>query len=387
MDALVVGCGLSGAVVARYLAETLNMKVLILERRNHIGGNMYDFVDQYGVLVHKYGPHTFHTNKKELYEYMSRFCEWNSFKLTCGAIMNGKFTPTPFNFSTIDTFYNADDAEELKNRIQEVFPNCEKITVLEALKCNDDKIRNYAQWLFDNDYSLYTAKQWGCSAKEIDPSILQRVPLRFSYETGYFDKSEIQVMPQPSYTEFFKRVLDHPNIDVQLNIDALQYLKIDCNQIKFNDEICNVPIVYTGAIDQLFGFSEGRLPYRSLRFEWMHEDIESKLDAPVVAFPQVPDFTRITEYKKLPLQNVNGTSYAIEYSIPCMSDSDNEPYYPVLTQESQRMYLRYLGKADEINNLYLTGRLADFKYYNMDEALEKALITCKEVERNFMRHN
>lgn len=194
MDALVIGCGLTGAVVARFLADELNKKVVIWERRDHIGGNMYDYYDEHNILVHKYGPHTFHTTKKNLFDYMCRFAEWEEYKLTCMAYVNGKFTPTPFNFQTIDDYYNKAEADDLKQRVKKVFGGRQTATVLEVLNCNDEKVRAYAQFLFDNDYSLYTAKQWGVSAKEIDPSVLKRVPLRFSYDVGYFD-DEYQVMP------------------------------------------------------------------------------------------------------------------------------------------------------------------------------------------------
>ncbi len=385
MDCLVIGCGLSGSVVARYLAD-LGIKVTIWERRNHIGGNMFDYVDEYGILVHKYGPHTFHTNNKALIEYIRRFGEWEEYKLTCMAEIDGKTTPTPFNFQTIDDYYPIEEANELKRRIREAFGNRETTTVVELLEHSDEMIRGYAKFLFDKDYSLYTAKQWGVPLSEIDPSVLKRVPLRFSYDVGYFD-DKYQVMPKVSYTDFFKKLLDHSNISLVLNVEALERLSIsdDGQNLLIDGNIADFPVVYTGALDELFGCTEGKLPYRSLRFEWVHEDIDNFQDAPVVAYPQAENFTRITEYKKLPVQKVNGTTYAVEYSQPYELGIKAEPYYPVLTEKSQRLYKKYRRRADLISNLYHCGRLADFKYYNMDQALERALAVCTNIERSLTR--
>ena len=375
--ALVIGCGLSGAVIARELAEE-GFKVNILERRNHIGGNMYDYVDDYGVLVHKYGPHTFHTKKKELYEYMCKFGAWDEYHLTCGAEINGICTPTPFNFKTIDDFYSEVDAIRLKNEIQRVYPGQDTATIVDTLNSGSKVISDYAQFLFDNDYSIYSAKQWGVSPSEIDPSIFKRVPLRFNYNEGYFD-DEFQCMPHVSFTAFFERLLDHSNIKVKLGIDALRRLEVRDCELMLDGEIVTYPVIYTGALDELFGCCYGKLPYRSLKFEWRHEDKDSFQKYPVVAYPQAPDFVRIIEYKKLPVQNVSGTTYEVEYSLPYKKGQKNEPYYPLLTEYSQKNYKMYAQKADNIKNLYVCGRLGDFKYYNMDQALERALSIVKII--------
>lgn len=370
-QALVVGCGLSGAVIARELAEN-GYKVKILEKRNHIGGNMYDYVDDYGVLVHKYGPHTFHTKKKELYDYMCKYSEWDEYHLTCGAEINGICTPTPFNYKTIDDFYTSKEAETLKKEIEQTFPGQSTATVVETLNCGNSIVEGYAQFLFDKDYSLYSAKQWGCEPSEIDPSILKRVPLRFNYDEGYFD-DEYQVMPKKSFTAFFDNILKHNNIEIQLEVDALAHLKIIDNKIFVDGVEVDYPIVYSGPLDELFDCKYSKLPYRSLRFEWKHEDIDGFQKYPVVAYPQAKDFVRIIEYKKLPVQNVSGTTYEVEYSLPYKQGADNEPYYPLLNDKSQTNYKKYEKLASRISNLYVCGRLGDFQYYNMDQALEVAL--------------
>lgn len=377
MGCLIVGCGLSGAVVARHLAEQ-GKQVTIWERRDHIGGNMYDYVDEHGFLVQKYGPHTFHTKKKELYDYMCRFGQWQDYKLTCGAAWGGKYTPTPFNFTTIDTFYPAEKAELLKEKLKKAFSGRDTATVVEVLAHPDENIRGYAEFLFQNDYAPYTAKQWGVSPSEIDPSVLKRVPLRFSYEEGYFD-DPYQVMPKQSFTHFFKNLLDHPNIHVELGVEALDHIQIQNGRIFLDGEPLDIPVVYTGALDELFGGIYGQLPYRSLRFEWKYEDKDSLQDAPVVAYPQKAGYTRITEYKKLPVQTGTGTSYALEYPLTYQEGTQQEPYYPVLTEQSQQQYEKYRRAADAVPNLICCGRLADFKYYNMDQALEQALRVCENI--------
>ncbi len=377
MDALVVGCGLTGSVIARCMAER-GKHVEIWERRDHIGGNMYDYVDEHGFLVQKYGPHTFHTNKKFLYDYMCRFEQWQDCKLTCGAVWDGKYTPTPFNFSTIDTFFPEKKAKLLKEKLKAAYAGREFATVVEVLENPDPDIRGYAEYLFQNDYAPYTAKQWGVSPAEIDPSVLKRVPLRFSYGEGYFDDS-YQVMPIHSFTRFFENLLGHPNITVKLGVNALDRLSVSSDSLLLDGVNTTIPVIYTGALDELFGHIYGRLPYRSLRFEWKYTERDSVQLAPVVAYPQEKDYTRITEYKKLPAQNRPGSSYAVEYPLPYQDGTYMEPYYPILTEASQKQYAQYRELADRIPSLIPCGRLADFKYYNMDQALEAALKKCGMV--------
>ena len=377
MKCLIVGCGLTGAVISRDLAER-GREVEIWERRSHIGGNMYDYVDAHGFLVQKYGPHAFHTTEKGLFEYVCRFEQWEEYHLTCGAVWDGKYTPTPFNFKTIDTFYPPEAAARLKGKLKEAFAGRDSAAVVEVLGHPDAEIRGYAAYLFEKDYAPYTAKQWGVSPEGIDPSVLKRVPLRFSYGEGYFDDA-YQAMPRHSYSRFFENLLDHPKISVKLGVEALERLAVREDRLWLDGRPVEHPVVYTGALDELFGCVYGRLPYRSLRFEWRHTEAESVQEAPVVAYPQAEGYTRITEFKKLPVQDKPGSSYALEYPLPYREGEKLEPYYPVLTKESQAQYAKYEALAQKIPFLTCCGRLADFKYYNMDQALKRALAVGKNL--------
>ena len=333
---------------------------------------MYDYVDAHGFLVQKYGPHAFHTTEKGLFEYVCRFEQWEEYHLTCGAVWDGKYTPTPFNFKTIDTFYPPEAAARLKGKLKEAFAGRDSAAVVEVLGHPDAEIRGYAAYLFEKDYAPYTAKQWGVSPEGIDPSVLKRVPLRFSYGEGYFDDA-YQAMPRHSYSRFFENLLDHPKISVKLGVEALERLAVREDRLWLDGRPVEHPVVYTGALDELFGCVYGRLPYRSLRFEWRHTEAESVQEAPVVAYPQAEGYTRITEFKKLPVQDKPGSSYALEYPLPYREGEKLEPYYPVLTKESQAQYAKYEALAQKIPFLTCCGRLADFKYYNMDQALKRAL--------------
>lgn len=334
---------------------------------------MYDHIDENGIRVHKYGPHVFHTYRNDLKDYMLRYGEWLPFYITCRVEMLGKVTPSPFNYQTIDDFYPPDKATELKVALERAFPGREKATIVELLNCGDPAVKEYADFLFASDYSLYTAKQWGISPKEIDPSILKRVPVLFSYKDGYFDDTW-QMVPADGYTAWFAQLLDHPNITVKLNVEALEHLRVSENQLLLDNVPFAGQVVYTGAVDELLGQKYGPLPYRSLRFEWQTREGERRLAAPLVAYPEAEGYTRITEYSHFPQkERQSRTSLVYEYPLSYQEDAYVEPYYPVLTEESMERYERYLRKLHHIPNLICCGRLADFKYYNMDQALERAL--------------
>ena len=376
---LIIGCGLTGGVIARCLAEK-GKKITIWERRSHIGGNMYDYMDSNGIRVHKYGPHVFHTNNPALMEYMQQFAEWVDFPIKCQVYMLEKFTPSPFNFQTIDDFYSKEDAEILKSELKQEYPGRSKVTIVELLESKNLAVRKYAEFLFQHDYSLYTAKQWGIKPDEIHPSVLKRVPVLLSYENGYFD-DKWQKVPSNGYSEWFNQLLSHPSIKVHLNVNTADRLEIINDDIYIDGIKNQIPVVYTGALDELLGEKYGPLPYRSLHFEWQTKDMSYFQKAPLVAYPEAEGFTRITEYSHFPQKEVQAvTSIALEYPLQYQSGEKIEPYYPILNDSNEALYKKYKAQADTVKNLVYCGRLADYKYYNMDQALERALYVAKQIE-------
>lgn len=379
MDYLVIGCGLTGSVIARHLAEK-GERVTIWERRNHIGGNMYDYVDDNGILVHKYGPHVFHTDSEAESIYMKQYGSWVDFPIKCRVNMLGKVTPSPFNFQTIDDYYSSKDAECLKSELLREYKNRDKVTIVELLQSHNAVVREYADFLFKHDYSLYTAKQWGMRPEDVDPSILKRVPVLLSYKDGYFD-DKWQMVPCDGYTEWFKELLSHTNIRVELNTEALDRISIICDAVYLDGELFHGVVIYTGPIDELFNKKYGALPYRSLEFAWKTVNEHQHLPAALVAYPEAEGYTRITEYNHFPQKDKKDvSSLAFEYPVMYEEGIQMEPYYPLLTTESLRKYELYEAEADSITNLVVAGRLAKFKYYNMNQALTAALEVAESIQ-------
>ena len=382
IDCIVIGAGFCGSVVARKLAEQ-NRKVLIIERRNHIAGNMYDEIDENGILVQRYGPHIFHTNSEDAYEFIIKYDTWIDYLHQPAVEIDGLITPSPANFTTIDLLYSSEEAKNLKTRLQTRYGGQKTAAIFDLLGCEDEAIRQYAEKLYTLNYLPYTAKQWGVPPEEIDPSVLQRVPVRLDYTNGYFDDT-YQCMPEQGYTHFFKNLLDHKNIKVQLNTDVLEVITVDMQKktLLFKNKPVAVPVVFTGAIDAMLNYRYGNLPYRSLRFDYQSKNTDSFQEAPVVAYPKAEAYTRITEYKKLPLQNISGlTTIAYEYPLPAGKNESNEPYYPVLNDNNIALYNKYLRDLQDIPNLFICGRLADYKYYNMDAAILRAFDIGKVLEK------
>jgi UDP-galactopyranose mutase len=377
-DYVIVGAGLSASVIARRLADS-GKKILIVERRNHLGGNLYDEKNEDGILVQKYGPHTFHTNNDKVIEFVNMYAEFEEYHLRCEVNIEGTITPSPFNFKTIDQFYDEEYAKKLKQKLSAHYPNG-KATVVELLESKDKDIADYANFLFEKDYSLYTSKQWGISPNEVDPSVLKRVPVEFSYKDWYFyDKFEAE--PKGGFMTFIHNLLNSPNIDTIINEDALKHISFQDNSILYDGEKVN--IIFTGQVDELFQYKFGELPYRSLRFEYEKHNVKDYQTAAIVAYPSHNyAFTRITEYTKMPFQNSDKTIIVKEYPLSFTAGSKHEPYYPILTKDSQENYKKYKEEADKYSNLTLLGRLAEFKYYNMDQCVLKALETFERLKEN-----
>ena len=368
-DYVIIGGGLSACVVARKLADD-DKKILIVERRNHLGGNLYDEVNKDGILVQKYGPHTFHTNDDLIISFVTKFAAFEPYNMKCEVIIDDIITPSPFNFKTIDQLYSKEDAAKLKGKLIKTYP-IGHATVVELLKSEDEDIQKYAQLLFDKDYSLYTSKQWGISPSEVDPFVLKRVPIEFSYYDRYFyDKFE--GLPKGGFMKLINNLLNSDNIKTIINEDGLNHISFKQNKIMYDDEYVNV--IFTGQVDELFQYKFGRLPYRSLRFEYETHNVSSYQSSAIVAYPSHNyKFTRITEYTKLPFQKNNKTIIAKEYPLLFDKELNNDPYYPIPTIKSNEMYEKYRKEAQEYKNLYLLGRLAEYKYYNMDQCVMNAL--------------
>lgn len=375
-DVVVVGAGLSGSIFARYYAEQ-GKNVLVLEKRNHIAGNLYDYIDDKGNTVQKYGPHSFHTNCEEVNNYVNKYSKWENYILFCNVFMHGKFTPSPFNFKTIEQYYDKDKAILLKKTLLEEYPNRNSVSIVELLKSTNKLVKEYADFLFDSDYSLYTAKQWGVSPSEVDPEVLKRVPILLNYDEQYF-YDKYQTMPKNGFTKFIQNILDVDLIDVRINRDCMKYLTITNDKMLFNGVEFNGIVVYTGEIDRLFDYKYGALPYRSLKFEMKTKRIKSFQTAPVVAYPEDKNFIRITEYTKMPYQENEWTSYAIEYSQTYIAGG-NEPYYPINNEVNNKLYDLYKKNADKISKLILVGRLAKYKYFNMDQVILDVMNEIKKI--------
>lgn len=381
-DVFIVGAGLCGCVAAHELAAA-GKRVLITERRDQIGGNLYDCVDEAtGIRIQMFGPHAFHTADKELHDYFTQFGTWMPYHLTCSVDMLGKTTPSPFNFQTIDDYFSPTQAAEIKIHLQNAFPGQDQATITALLYSSDPVVNNYARFLFKHDYSLYTAKQWGLRPEDVDPGVLARVPVMFSYRIGYFT-DPYQAIPTLGYTPVLEEMITHKNISVRVKTDALTHLCADTDNgvLLFDGFPTKKTVIYTGAVDELLKYQFGPLPYRSLRFQWERHAADSVQSTPIVAYPEAEGYTRITEYSKLPNQATQGkTITAKEYPLPA-AENGIEPYYPVVTKDSLALYEQYWQTASRIDNLYLCGRLADFKYYNMDQAIKHTLQLCWSLNR------
>lgn len=358
-DYMVVGAGFAGSVVAERLARGLRKKVLIIDKRNHIGGNAYDHYNEEGILVHKYGPHIFHTNSQEIFEYLSQFTEWRPYEHRVLASVDGQLLPIPINLTTVNQLYGLN----LTSFEMEKFL-CEVAEPRAAVRTSEDVVvSRVGRDLYEKFFRNYTRKQWGMDPSELDAAVTARVPVRTNRDNRYF-ADRFQAMPRHGYTRMFENMLDHPNIKVMLNVD---YHEIQ-------DEIPFGEMIYTGPVDEFFDFRYGKLPYRSLEFK--HETINTPVfqSAPVINYPNEHLYTRITEFKYLTGQEHPKTSIVYEYP----RDS-GDPYYPVPRPENAELYNKYKALADDLPNVHFVGRLATYKYYNMDQVVGQALTLVKKL--------
>ena len=362
-DYLIVGAGFAGSVLAERLAAGLGRQVLVVDRRDHIGGNAYDHLDESGVLVHRYGPHIFHTNAQRIVDYLSRFTEWRPYEHRVLARVDGHLVPIPINLTTLNTLFGLSMSEEEAEAF--LAARAEPVEVIHTSE--DVVVNQIGRELYEKFFRGYTRKQWGLDPAELDKSVTSRVPTRTNQDDRYFTDS-FQMMPLHGYTRLFERMLDHPRIDLLLGTD----FKAVRGRVAYRH------LVYCGPIDEFFDYCFGRLPYRSLRFE--HRTLDQPQFQPVAVVnypdPQVP-YTRITEYKHLTGQQHPRTSISYEY--PC---ADGDPYYPVPRPENAELYRRYKALADQTPGVTFLGRLGTYRYYNMDQVVGQALALYQRIAQD-----
>jgi UDP-galactopyranose mutase len=360
VDALVVGAGFSGAVVAERLASVSGLRVLVIDKREHIGGNAYDETDRSGLVIHRYGPHIFHTNADQIVEHLSRFTEWRPYEHRVLARVQGQLLPIPINRTTINRLYglNLMTEEEAQAFLESRAEPREKRT------SEDVVLATVGRELYELFFRGYTCKQWGLDPSQLDASVTARIPTRTNEDDRYFTDS-FQSMPRDGYTAMFRRMLDHPNITVSLGTD-------------FHEVRQRIPhrlLVYTGPVDAFFDYRYGPLPYRSLRFEF--ETLQTEQFQPVGTVNE-PDeavpYTRTTEFKHLTGQRSDATTIVREYPM-----AEGDPYYPIPRPENAERYAKYEALAEQIPNTWFVGRLATYKYYNMDQCVGQALATYKKI--------
>lgn len=377
-DIIIIGTGYAGAVSARILAEK-GKKILIIEERDHIGGNAFDETDEHGILIHTYGPHIFHTKDKEVYDFLGRFTEWIPYHHKVVGNVYGKYIPIPFNLNSIRMVYEKEKAEDIIEKLISEYGKETAIPILRLRENKDEAIRELADYVYENVFVKYTGKQWGLKPDEIDPAVTARVPVILTERDGYFT-DEYQAMPQEGYTALFKKMLAHPDIDIRLNTSAKDILKLENGKILFECAEFEGKVIFTGMTDELFDRCFGSLPYRSLKFDFSYHNTDSYQPEAVVNYTVDEDFTRITEFKKMTGQKVKGTTIMKEYSLKFVPDTELIPYYAILNDENKALYNKYAGLATEYKNLYLLGRLAEYQYYNMDAITKKALELCERIK-------
>jgi UDP-galactopyranose mutase len=359
-DYLIVGAGFAGSVLAERLATVLDKRVLVVDKRPHIGGNAYDRYDDNGVLIHPYGPHIFHTNSEDIFEYLSRFTQWRPYQHRVLASVDGQLVPLPINLDTINKLYGLNlTSFEVEKFFESVAEKKDEIHTSE-----DVVVSKVGRELYNKFFRGYTRKQWGLDPSELDSSVTSRVPTRTNRDDRYF-ADRYQAMPLHGYTRMFERMLAHPNIKVMLNTDYLDIV----------DLIPWKRMIYSGPIDAFFGYKYGKLPYRSLRFEHVNVPKEQFQDVGTVNYPNDYGYTRISEFKHITGQQHPTTSVVYEY--PC---AEGDPYYPVPRPANAQLYKRYEAEAEATPDVTFVGRLATYRYYNMDQVVGQSLAAFRKLQ-------
>ena len=384
-DTVVVGAGFAGAVTAERLAAR-GERVLVVERRMHLGGNCYDSDAKLvpgagregaGILVHRYGPHLFHTEDADVWEYVSRFGAWDVYQHRVEAIIDGRAVPLPFSLETLRGVFPASMAARMEEALLRRYDYGSRIPILTLLQSDDSDLVQLAHFVYEKVFLHYTMKQWGLSPESIEGAVTARVPVLVGRDTRYFP-DRFQGVPTEGYGELFRHMLDHPCIKILLNTSFDEVIEIRGGRLFFMGQPFDGRVVYTGMVDELFGFRFGELPYRSLRMRFETIEAESYQSAPVVNYPNNYDFTRITEFKKIHPVVSPRTVILREYP-EAYERGRNIPYYPIFTEKNQAMYERYREEAEKIPNLILVGRLAEYRYYDMDDIVRRALDLCASL--------
>jgi UDP-galactopyranose mutase len=379
-DCIIVGAGFAGAVIAERLAGHGHKKVLVLDKRYHVGGNMYDEYDRYGVLIHKYGPHIFHTSNKNVLQYLSRFTSWHPYEHKVLARVAGRKVPVPFNLNTLRALYPADYAAKLESKLIKKFGLDSKVPILDLMQTKDKELRNLADFIYQNLFLNYNLKQWNARPEELDKQVSARVPVHISHDDRYFQDS-YQFMPERGYTKVFERMLKHDNLTVWLNTNFNQVVRFEGEKIFFLNQEFTGKFIYTGEIDEFFGFKFGKLGYRSLKFEFSNHCREFYQEVAVVNYPNDYKFIRITETKHMTGQQCDHTTITKEFPQPYHRNGKPQdiPYYPIPQAQYQDLYARYYAEARKLKNIVFVGRLAEYQYYNMDSVIARALQVAEQL--------
>jgi UDP-galactopyranose mutase len=359
-DYLIVGAGFAGSVIGERLATQMGKKVLIIDKRNHIGGNAYDCYNEDGILIHKYGPHIFHTNSERVFKYLSQFTEWRPYEHRVLAQVDGKLLPIPINRTTVNELYglNLQTEEECQaffNSLAEPVDHCRT--------SEDAVVSKVGRDLYEKFFRGYTRKQWGMDPSELDAQVTARIPTRTNTDDRYFGDT-FQAMPLHGYTRMFEKMLSHPNIKIMVNTDYREIVDL----IPYRE------MIFTGPVDQYFEYCYGKLPYRSLEFRHETVDEEQALPVAVVNYPNDHDYTRVTEFKQLTGQEHRKTGVVYEYP-----RAEGDPYYPIPKPECSALYAKYKALAEATPGVHFVGRLATYKYYNMDQVVAQALATYEKL--------
>lgn len=375
-DAIVVGAGFSGAVIAERLASQLNKRVLVLEQRDHIAGNCFDKLDSNGIRIHQYGPHLFHTRHEQVWNYLSLFTEWQHYEHKVLASVDGKLAPVPFNLNSIEAFYSAVESKKLIAKLLSSYGEGASVPILELKKTDDADLQQLANFIYEKIFVNYTAKQWGCPPNEIDPAVTARVPVVLSRDDRYFHDKH-QAVPINGYAAMINNMLSHKNITIKLNTNAKEFLSLDLSSKKIfiDGEVYSGNVFYTGMLDELFDYCQGELPYRSIKFQFEQHQCNYFQSATTINYPNDKDYTRITEFKHIH-PNSDSLSTTIVKEFPQNYDKNNVdcnvPYYPIFNKENKTSHTKYLTIAEDFKHLIVLGRLAEYKYFNMDDAVSNA---------------